>query len=257
MKAKSALTFVIAFLFILPFSCTKEVTVPDLEGSLVGFVYTYDEYGNLLENHDNVLVTAIGTGIYTTKTDKNGRYEFKGLPAGTYEIDMEKEGFGTMKQFGIQHLGGNPTLLGHTEDDNIMSVFSLIQTPTSSIIQLSIKNDTLTAILDFNGKDPSSVHYDLMVYFSRTENFDLKNADYSTHSYSISSQSPYKGIISGLEQKFGSGTSLSYKACILISGSGLLFVPVSTIESYYDYSLNAIILPNLGPESNENSYVVP
>jgi hypothetical protein len=145
MKAKCKLSFITA-LFFLSFSCTKTVTVPDLEGSLVGFVFTYDEYGNLLENHDNVLITTLGTGNYTTKSDKNGRFEFKGLPAGTYDIELEKEGFGTMKQFGIQHLGGKPTLVNQSEYDYIMSAFSLIQTPTSSINNLSLINDTIFKI---------------------------------------------------------------------------------------------------------------
>jgi hypothetical protein len=257
MKVNSILSFSFAAIIFMSLSCTKEVTVPDLDGSLVGFVYTYDEYGNPLENHDNVLITAIGTGEFTTKTDANGRFEFKGLPAGTYEIDMEKEGFGTMKQFGVQHLGGKPTLLGQSEYDNILSAFSLIQTPTSSINGLSLVNDTLTATIDFHGKDPSNVHYRVMVYFSRSENFDLNDAEYSTESYTISNGGLYKGKIYDLESKFDSGTLLSYKACILISGYGPHRVPVGSVESYFDYSLNEMIYPNLGPESNEYSYVVP
>lgn len=255
MKAKSILSFIIAILITL--SCTKEVTVPDLDGSLVGFVFTYDEYGHLLRNHDNVLITALGMRKYTTKTDKNGRFEFKGLPAGTYEIDMEKEGFGTMKQFSIQHLGGKPTLLGQAEYDNELTAFSLIQTPTSSITQLSIKNDTLTATIDFHGKDPSDINYGLMVFFSETENFDMKDADYITEPYFISNLGVYKGTVYGLEINFSSGKQLAYKACTVITGSGPHGMAVLSVESYFDYALNETIHPNLGPESNEYSYIVP
>lgn len=257
MKATGLLSFIMTCSLFLFFSCTKNITIPDLEGSLVGFVYTYNEYGNILESHENVLVTALGTEKFTTKTDKNGRFEFMGLPAGTYEIAMEKEGFGTMRQLGIKHLGGEPTLLGHDYYDFIMVAFSLIQTPSSSVSSLSIENDTLTATLDFHGKDPSNVNYSLMVYFSSAENFDPKDAEYVTQPFPINTQTTYRGIIDGLESEFGSGTKVWYKACIRISGSGPHPVPVGSIDSYFDYSLNEMIYPALGPVSNENSYVVP
>jgi hypothetical protein len=260
MKANSTLSFVIALIFSITFSCTKEVVVPDLEGSLVGFVLLHDEYGNLLENHDNVLVTALGTGKFTTKTDKKGRFEFKGLPAGTYEIDMEKEGFGTMKQFSVQHLGGKPTLLNQESYDYIMSAFYLYQTPTSSITNLSIENDTITATLDFNGYDISYLNFNLLVYFSGTENFEPKDAELILQPYMMSYQDVYKGVIVGLKTKFGSGKHLAYKACILIFSSDQYYrmpMEVHPIDSYFDYSLNKVVYPNLGPVSNEYAYIVP
>jgi hypothetical protein len=257
MKANSILSFGIALILILTFSCTKDVVVPNLEGSLVGFVLLHDEYGNLLENHDNVLVTALGTGQFTTETDTKGRFEFKGLPAGTYEIDMEKEGFGTMKQFGVQHLGGNPTLLGQDAYGYSLYAFFMFQTPTSSITSLSIENDTITATPDFNGYDISAFNFNLVVYFSGTENFDPKDAEFIIKPYMISYQGVYKGVLDGLEKRFGSGRKLAYKASILISGYGSIPSTVYPIDSYFDYSLNKIVYPNLGPVSNEYSYVVP
>jgi hypothetical protein len=257
MKAKSKHPFITALALTIILSCTNEIIVPDLEGSLVGFVYTHDEYGNVLENHDNVLVTALGTGRFSTKTDRNGRFEFKGLPAGTYEINMEKEGFGTMKQFGVQHLGGKATLLGQGYYDYDLYAFFMFQNPTSSITHLSIENDTLTAVLNFNGNDPSTVNFNLKVYFSGTGNFEINDAEYITQPYMISFQGNYKGVIDGLERKFGSGKQLAYKARIIIFGRGYHQTGIYGIDSYFDYSLNETVFPNLGPESNEYNYVVP
>ena len=257
MKANSILSFAIACIFCSVFSCTKEIVAPDLEGSLVGFVITLDEYGNLLESHDNVHITALGIEQYSTKTDMSGRFEFKGLPAGTYEIHIEKEGFGTMKQFGVQHLGGQPTLLGQHAEGSYLHTFCLFQTLTSSIVHLSIIKDTITATIDFNGNDPTHFNYGLFVYFSGNENFELKDAEYITQSYTISTQNTYKGVIGGLEMKFGSGKPLAYKARIIMFSRIPYQMHVHGIESYFDYSLNETVHPNLGPESNEYSYVVP
>jgi hypothetical protein len=175
--------------------CRNTITEPDLKGNMVGYVYTFDEYHNLLNTHDKVLVTALGNGKYTTKTNVDGRFEFKDIPAGTYEVDMEKEGFGTMKQFGVQHLGGQPTLLGQAYYDYNMYAFFLFQTVTSTITDLSYKKDTLSAILDFHGHDPSTFNVFLLVYFSGSEGFVITDAEYSAVVYMAKIQYVYKGEI--------------------------------------------------------------
>ncbi len=113
MKTKPKLLFYWLPVFVsLLIACTKDVTVPDLEGSLVGYVYTFDEFGIRVNENQDVEIAAIaGPQHYNLRTDKTGRFEFKNLPSGTYDLEVEKEGFGMMKQYGIQHLGGKPTLL--------------------------------------------------------------------------------------------------------------------------------------------------
>ncbi len=110
MKARFILSFVITLVLSIPFfSCSKEELVPNLEGSLVGYVYTFDEFANLLDDHSNVQVTALGLEHFTTLTDKKGRFEFQGLPAGTYELHFEKEGFWHVKAI------WNPASRGETD----------------------------------------------------------------------------------------------------------------------------------------------
>jgi hypothetical protein len=263
MKSKN-LIFFTAILLILNLSgCNNTITQPDLHGNMIGFVYTFDEYSHILEKHDNVLVTALGNGHYTTKTDVNGRFEFKGIPAGTYELDMEKEGFNTMKQFGIQHLGGEPTLLGQYPDyDYYMYAFFLFQTVTSTITDLSFENDTLTAMLDFHGNEPSSYYVNLLVYFSGSEGFEMSEAEYTTEVYLNKNQDVYVGEVTGLEKRFGSGKKLFFKGSILIGGvegSGDYFSGhfIFGITSYFDYFLHETIYPNLGPLSNEYNFIIP
>jgi len=76
---------VIILLFLCSFyftSCTKEELVPDLEGNLVAYAFTFDEFAELLDDHSGVIVTTSGGKEYTAITEKSGRYEFKRLPAG-------------------------------------------------------------------------------------------------------------------------------------------------------------------------------
>jgi hypothetical protein len=257
MKAKFILSFVTAFfLNVIFFSCTKDELIPDLKGSLVGYVFTFDEYANRLYDQSNVQVTALGLDHFSIRTDKNGRFEFKDLPAGTYELHVEKEGFGTMKQFGVQHLGGEPTLLGQTQD-NYMSAFFIYQKSTSEITSLSIENDSLIAVIDFHGYNPG---YCLMnIYFSVTGNFESKDAEYTTSTVLYASQNIYKGSIEGLENRFESRQNLFFKSCFyflsgVIHDGGLSILP---INYYFDYSLNQTIEPYLSNESSEYPYIMP
>ena len=93
-------------------ACHKVNLLPDLEGNMVGFVNTFDEFSNQLQDRSDVLVSAEGSEGYTAYTDKAGRFEFIGLPNGTYELVFTKAGFDTLKRSGIKHLGGTPTILG-------------------------------------------------------------------------------------------------------------------------------------------------
>ena len=161
-----------------------------------------------------------------------------------------------MKQFGIQHLGGKPTLLGQTQYNYASAIF-IYQKLTSEITSLSIENDSLTAVIDFHGHDQG---YILMnVYFSVKGNFESKDADYTTSTVLHGSQNIYKGPIEGLKNRFESRQNLFYKSCFyflsgVIHDGGLTILP---INDYFDYSLNQTIEPYLSNESSEYPYIMP
>jgi hypothetical protein len=258
MKAKFILSFVSALFFNVVFiSCNKDEMLPDLKGSLVGYVYTFDEFASLLDDHSNVLVTALGLDHFSTWTDKNGRFEFKDLPAGTYELNIEKEGFGTMKQFGIQHLGGQPTILGLRLDGSTNSeAFFIYQMPTTEIISLSVEKNTLTGVFSFaeNGHD----YVPLQVYCSNVKDFDISDAQLVSGPYVNLINGEYKGRIYNLETKFQPGEEVFYKARILYTRGAITdFVNriVVGIDTYFDYSINTTIYPNIGDESAQYSFI--
>ena len=258
MKAGFILSLISSFLLnIVFFSCTQEVLLPDLKGSLVGYVYTFDEFANLLDDHSKVHVTALGLENFSAITDKNGRFEFKSLPSGTYELNFEKEGFGTMKQVGIQHLGGQPTTLGlsYTGSTN-SSAFFIYQMPTTEIISLSVEKDTLTGVFSFTGSLPEYVQ--LQVYCSTIQDFKISHAQLVRGAYLYRINGEYKGTIFNLESKFLPGEAVFFKACVLFRKGGITdFVNrmVVGIDSYFDYSTNTTIYPNISDESSQYSFI--
>ena len=143
-------------------SCTKTEYEPGLKGNMVGYVVTFDEYSKPFADHSQVLVTAIGEGIvYTTATDRNGRFEFERLPTGTYELQFEKNGFSTLKQFGIQHLGGEPTVLNF--DFSYYAAYFLFQKNSGNISIIKIENDSIYCQCSFVIAQPELMSIQLFV----------------------------------------------------------------------------------------------
>ena len=140
-KVRYLLLLFLSFLVLLT-SCVKTEYEPGLKGNIVGYVVTFDEYSKPLTDHSRVLVMAIGEdNVYTTSTNKNGRFEFEDLPTGTYELNFEKKDFSTLKQYGIQHLGGEPTIL-NSDLQNYWPYF-LFQKNSGAITIYKIENDSI------------------------------------------------------------------------------------------------------------------
>jgi hypothetical protein len=67
-------------------------------------------YPGTLPDSSGFMVTASGPyGSQSSLTDPHNSFLIKGLPVGTYTIDISRDGFGSIKLFGIQ-LFGNDTV---------------------------------------------------------------------------------------------------------------------------------------------------
>jgi hypothetical protein len=261
-KQLSSLIWVICFLG-LP-GCTKDVALPDLEGSLVGYVYTFDEFAGLLDNHSGVLITALGLhNTYRTSTDADGRFEFRKLPAGTYELHIEKAGFGTMKQYGIKHLGGEPTIINNGTDDYTESfAFFLYEPSTSEILDLTIDNDTLRGNFSF-AEAPAS-YITVRLYLSSDSGFNMTEAQFVTECQLYNTKGKYVGTMGGQYMAsqypgiFKPGKRLFFRARIH-NNTGSIFIfnylMITGINSYYDFETHETIYPNIGNASDQFSFV--
>ena len=145
-------TVLLLLIFLAPCifqSCSKNDFLPGLTGNMVDFVYTFDEFGSLLEDRSQVKVTAIGLDqSYSASSNSGGRFVLEDVPTGTYELHLKKEGFGTLKQFGVQHLGGKPTILLNNRDEE--EAYFLYEMPASVIKHLHIVNDSITCEFTFD-----------------------------------------------------------------------------------------------------------
>jgi hypothetical protein len=249
MKTRPKLHFLWLSVFIaLLLACKKDVIIPDLEGSLVGYVYTFDEYGNRVNENRDVEITAIaGPQHYNVRTDQTGRFEFNKLPSGTYDLNIEKDGFGTMKQWGIQHLGGKPTIL--------TQAYFLYPPSTASITDLSIEGGNLYAVINFNGNHPESVQ--VILYFSKNQGFDIESAIDMITVDVYPQDNLYKGFVPPMEVNFQAGETWYYKGIVTCSEYSVLDrgTYLGGNSNYFDYTLNKTIYPNASAESSEFTYL--
>lgn len=266
MKQRQYLIIAYAFfLSVLLQNCTKKEFLPDLKGSLVGYVYTFDEFSKLLDDHSRVMILAIGKSeVYRTFSDKNGRFEFENLPAGTYELHFEKYGFGTLKQFGVKHLGGEPTILNATFSNYYeRSAFFIFKITTAEIAYLEFQEDSIYCRCHFASNTPD--HINIQIYSSLQDNFDIDLVQplYSNlwlrksgDNYSGSSKTIY---LSGTFP-YNHGEKVFIRACIAPEYSKSVVLNnriVRGINTYFDYELNRTVYPGLGKASDQCSFIVP
>lgn len=241
-------------------SCVKDSLVPDLDGSLVGYVYTFDEFAIQLIDRSDVAVTALGVNHYTTTyTDEAGRFEFKNLPTGTYELAIHKPGFGTLKQEGIKHLGGTPTTLGLSfSPSKNGEAFFIYQLPKTEIVDLKVENNKFAAEFRFSAPEPESMN--LLLYLSGKAGFSTDEAQQTMIIYLRRNHEEYSSSLNLSAFSFKPGEKVYFKACILNRKGGIADfgnMGIIGIDSYFDYTTNKTVYPNLGNESGQYSFIMP
>jgi len=253
-----ALYFIILLLPAIYNGCSKKDYLPGLTGSMAGYLYTFDQFGNLLYDHSQIKITAIGMGqSYTGNSDSNGRFELKGVPTGTYELHFEKSGFGVLKQFGVQHLGGKPTILPSANN----SAYFLYEMPTTTITNLSIVDDSIAVVCSFTVANFSD-RLPLQIYYSRLDNFSLSDAEFIERHNLWKAEGIYTGTLYFDGMPFSPGETVYCRACYY-NTVGSFNPPLEQwrsihgVNTYFDYELNETIYPNIGEESAQYSFIVP
>jgi hypothetical protein len=247
--------FIILFALQLN-SCSKNEYLPDLEGDIVGYAYSFNEFEELFPDNSGIKVFTQGDKIYRAVTDRNGRYEFRNVPIGTYTLIFEKPGFGTVKYYGVRHLGGTPTIVGKTSDGYYIYGAFIYQKPVTRIIDLKIVNDSLYAKFNLNEKKPS--HMRLIISISDKPGFS-DEAALHVLSRTLFPVNEWYGC--PLQQNslnlLESGSKYYYRAGIYSYSSGLTIGSMSVygISNYFDHTLNNTVYPNLGETSQEYTFI--
>jgi hypothetical protein len=255
---KKTLTLMIIAV-LLASACERENLIPGLEGSLVGYVYTFDEFANQLNDRSGVFVTAVGSKNHTAFTDENGRFEIAELPTGTYELRFEKPGFGTLRQYGIKHLGGKPTTLGLSYSGATNSeAFFIYQIPKTRITSASVKGNKLSCSFSFNVAEPPDMS--VLLYLSATDGFKTTDASQTLPFMLTKENGTYSGTFEAGSMAFSKGEKVYAKVCQLMRRGAVTDYGsriIAGIDTYTDPENNTLIYPNLGNESAQFSFIVP
>lgn len=248
----------IVALLLLP-SCSEEDEFsPYLEGDIIGYAYCFDEFGNEPEDFSGITVVTEPGRKYSAVTDADGRYVLKGVINGTYNLSFEKEGFGTMKLFGIEHLGGKPTVMEYYYGNKAPFVFHNI---TTGITHLEYNNDTIRAEVTFSGQyRPDNLY--IRVFFSDEADFNVNTAVATRNIVIFKQDNTYwRDISSDIESlPFEPGETIYSKACLYSATDAIMlynYYYISGLSTYYDLDTNNTIYPNLSNESNEFSFTMP
>jgi hypothetical protein len=187
-----AITFrwvMIAIIILL--GCEEETIVKDNKGEIIGFVTLLDENGIEIQDKSNVKITL--DEKHSVTTNAIGRFEFKDIEAGTYQVLFEKEGFGSVKRFNYIFTAGNVP--------GVITDVNMIGLSTISLIDKQIQ--TSSSSITVTGTMTGTNSYYFVYYFYDKENADVSDyitsAGYSfccspvttfTHNLSIPPSSP-------------------------------------------------------------------
>jgi hypothetical protein len=251
---------IIFSIFAIFIACAEQDEFePYLKGDIIGNAYCFNEYGNALEDFSGIKVTTEPDRKYSAVTNKEGRYVLKGVVNGTYDLSFEKEGFGTMKLFSIQHLGGSPTVVSYYYDEEVPFLFGNI---TTEITQITYRNDSITAALSFSG-DYRPANVFMMLMFSKQENFDQYSADTITNImvYNADNMNFKSYYVISKDLPFTAGETVYCKATIYSSriNAYMLFYGhyINGMMTYYDAETKTTVYPNLSNESYAFSFNMP
>ncbi|MFA8435070.1 MAG: carboxypeptidase-like regulatory domain-containing protein [Marinifilaceae bacterium] len=165
--------YTILFLALLLISCQKKTEIFP-KGDVVGFVKLIDETGKEIEDRSGINVE-FETTSHTTTTNALGRYEFKNVEAGTYNLIFEKEGFGNRKRYSCQFVGGpKPALLQKQ---------TLYQQPSTQITKVNVSQNNSSRI-QVEGELTETESYDLHLFLGTNPDVSPEENDYSI-SYSF------------------------------------------------------------------------
>lgn len=249
MKTLKNIQLLFAILLLLSlFSCQKEqVATPHLEGSIIGKVFTFDEFGEVISDNSGVLIKVENYGSISTVTDYYGQFELKGLATGTYTLTAGKEGFGNSIKYDVKHYGGKPTSLSGLYYG--YGPFILVEKSSGQIINMEIKNDTIYSIIKFSTESfPSFIQ--VHIYYSQSFS-DFKAICSDVHLLNHIGNGYYKGRWRS-QYNLPDSQTFYVKACTFASIETFSFYEMGVDPSYAMYrepKTGQIVVPYQGEES--------
>lgn len=237
-----------SFLFLpLLFACSGDVYSPGLLGDIEGRVLTFDQFGNQVGNGADIKVTTEGIGrSYEATTDAKGVFRLKNVLNGTYTLQLQKDGYASMKLPNVQHLGGKPTVLP-------LNCF-LYQFPDFDSLAVEVANNTLNAEVFFDKPEDSDNLY-LHVFYSSQQGFDPQAADNSNDFFLFNDNGIFRASgrfddpHSDFRSHLSNGETVYFRAAVFTKVFG-------GADTYVDTVSGQTVYPNLSKISDESSFVL-
>ncbi len=202
--------------------CKSDCEPQSSVGSIVGFVKLVSENQQPFADNGGAKVSIDNTSIFAI-TDSKGKYELKNVRAGTYDITVTKDGFGTYRQFSISYAGGPapgtiPNIHGH-----IPIILGQIPTFTISGFSSSIVNNE--TMLSFDTSIPSGI---VLVFFN--DGSTVSSNQFENFFFAYSGNYRHSDILEGFSKK-------KYK---------MIAYPCNLNTYYYDRETNFDLFTSLG-----------
>lgn len=209
----------------------KESEAPiGLKGEIRGKIFLYTEFGQRELTMDGVSLSLKDPETQheiRTTTDLNGNYTLKDVPIGTYDINVEKQGFSPSTIENLPVIGGKEPLYLN---------YSLIRPSTSEASNLSLQYVSgsirmkCTLLHHYTGPSPLVIY---LVFIGNTP--DVSPEHYlstSTISTTQSSGTLYEGQVSYNSKQFPSGSTLYAVVYGLTNGNRILIDPDTGFTTY-------------------------
>jgi len=233
-------------LFAVGCSTTPSSPYAPLRGNISGNVTLLDTSNEILDP-TGVQATITGT-TSTVNCDRFGKWEFPDMPAGIYNIEVTKPGFGTTRFIQVQFVGGGDEYVGTcqlvplpTYVPTLDSVrFVTYQNQTSISVYSSAPTDSRTYEIAFADVNP------LMSWQSQS----LLVGYYGTNSTNTGGNSSFQNLGINSNHQLYSGEILYVRVATISAAGGEVF--------FYPNPLNSSQFPvAYGTLSNPLRVVVP
>ena len=139
-----------------------------------------DVYQSMGEN-SNIKVVASGPyGQTSAQTGEGGHYKITGLGNGTYRLDFKKEGYGTIRKYGIQLYGNDTMYAGQV---NLFKRYDSYKLPVFRGVTIETRGNVYIVV------EPDKLGFEVVtpiVFFMDPEkSVDYKNYTFSCGNYYI------------------------------------------------------------------------
>jgi len=155
-------------------------------GDMMGYVDAYEQAANPVDQ-SGIMVSLSGRdpvnnsfSLQTAHTDERGKFLISNLERGTYNLILDKEGFGKSIYYGIRHLGGEPTIIGCPQEGSCYSGERLViyKLPAATISSFDVSSDGIFTIGGTVSPPDTNTYLRLIICIGDDETVNNTNYDH-------------------------------------------------------------------------------